>query len=88
MLPEVVTVASGTHTQHSRLIGTEIQRLATPRKAGALGTATATKNFRFGSGPTILRTSTDVRFTVLDHKISEPWARFSCKDVGGHVISR
>ena len=27
-------------------------------------------------------------FCVLDHKISEPWARFSCKDVRGHMISR
>jgi hypothetical protein len=27
-------------------------------------------------------------FCVLDHKISEPWARFSCKGLGGHMISR
>jgi putative ABC transport system substrate-binding protein len=27
-------------------------------------------------------------FCIVDHKISEPWARFSCKDVGGHMISR
>jgi hypothetical protein len=27
-------------------------------------------------------------FCLPDHKISEPWARFSCKDVGGHMISR
>jgi hypothetical protein len=27
-------------------------------------------------------------FCVVDRKISEPWARFSCKDVGGHMISR
>jgi hypothetical protein len=27
-------------------------------------------------------------FSILDHKISEPWARFSCKDMGGHMISR
>jgi hypothetical protein len=35
-------------------------------------------------GPIVLQKS----FCIADHKISEPWARFSCKDVGGHVISR
>jgi hypothetical protein len=27
-------------------------------------------------------------FCLFDQKVSEPWARFSCKDVRGHMISR
>ena len=35
-------------------------------------------------GPILLQKS----FCVLDHKISEPWARFSSKHVRGHMLSQ
>jgi hypothetical protein len=60
-------------------IASEIAMSALPPKADI---AERDRDVRFV--PILLQKS----FCIVDHKISEPWARFSCKDVRGHMISR